>query len=286
VDAPGFKRLVRSGLVLDVDQNAQLDLALDVGSTAQMVHVNSAEPLLETQSSDIGQVIGTMSIENLPLAGDEWSRTNPAERNAHHPIRDREWAARQRFHPRSFAGPGRQHVGGYGWRLDGMPRSAIESGCIDFVMSPEKIAAELAWMSTHPNLRRRAKGYARVFDSILKMVSTSQGADFTKYKPNAIHRRTQQRMAGLRIANLAAYLSYLGEHPEEVAKLTNHVLIPETEFFRNPEVFEDLANTVYPAIVGDTSTGTLRIWVVACSSGEELYSMAITVLEFFGCQGR
>jgi hypothetical protein len=67
VDAPGFKRLLRSGLVLDVDQNAQLDLALDVGSTAQMVHVNSAEPLLETQSSDIGQVIGTMSIENLPL---------------------------------------------------------------------------------------------------------------------------------------------------------------------------------------------------------------------------
>jgi hypothetical protein len=67
VDAPGFKHLERSGLVLNVDQNAQLDLVLDVGSTTETVRVNSAEPLLETQSSDIGQVIGNASIENLPL---------------------------------------------------------------------------------------------------------------------------------------------------------------------------------------------------------------------------
>jgi hypothetical protein len=67
VDAPGFKQLVRSGLVLNVDQNAQLDLVLDIGSTTETVRVDSAEPLLETQSSDIGQVIGNRSIENLPL---------------------------------------------------------------------------------------------------------------------------------------------------------------------------------------------------------------------------
>jgi two-component system, chemotaxis family, CheB/CheR fusion protein len=176
-------------------------------------------------------------------------------------------------------------------KFDSMPRSAIESGCIDFVMSPEKIAAELAWMSTHPNLRRKPehsreepKDDDRVFDSILNLVSTSQGADFTKYKPNTIRPATQQRMAALRIASLAAYLTYLGEHPEEVAKLSNLVLIPVTEFFRNPEVFEDLANTVYPAIVGDTSKGTLRIWVVACSSGEDAYSLAITLLEFRGAK--
>ncbi|HEY1742575.1 MAG TPA: TonB-dependent receptor [Granulicella sp.] len=67
VDAPGFKRLVRSGLVLDVDQNAQLDLVLKIGSISETVQVNSAEPLLETQSSDIGQVITNQSVENLPL---------------------------------------------------------------------------------------------------------------------------------------------------------------------------------------------------------------------------
>src|ERR1700678_48958 len=176
-------------------------------------------------------------------------------------------------------------------KFDGMPRSAIESGCIDFVLSPEKIAAELSWMRTHPTLRRKSPGLHEepkdddhVFDSILNLVSTSQGADFSKYKPNTIHRRTQQRMAALRIASLAAYLTYLGEHPEEVANLSNHVLIPVTEFFRNPEVFDDLASTIYPAIVGEKAKETIRIWVVACSSGEEVYSLAITLLEFLGAR--
>lgn len=67
VDAQGFKRLVRSGLMLQVDQNAQVDLVLEVGSTTETVQVNSAEPLLETQSSDVGEVINNKSIENLPL---------------------------------------------------------------------------------------------------------------------------------------------------------------------------------------------------------------------------
>jgi two-component system, chemotaxis family, CheB/CheR fusion protein len=176
-------------------------------------------------------------------------------------------------------------------KFDGMPRSAIDSGCIDYVLSPEKIAAELSWMSKHPTLRRKAtdspeepKDDDHVFNSILNLVSTSQGADFTKYKPNTIHRRTQQRMAALRIASLAAYLTYLEEHPEEVAKLSNHVLIPVTEFFRNPEVFDDLTSTIYPAIVGEKAKETIRIWVVACSSGEEVYSLAIALLEFLGAK--
>ncbi|WP_035356845.1 carboxypeptidase-like regulatory domain-containing protein [Edaphobacter aggregans] len=67
VDASGFKRLVRSGLVLNVDQTAPLEIVLDVGPTTETVQVNSVEPLLETQSSDIGQVIGNRSVENLQL---------------------------------------------------------------------------------------------------------------------------------------------------------------------------------------------------------------------------
>src|ERR1700733_6977003 len=175
--------------------------------------------------------------------------------------------------------------------FDGMPLSAIDSGCIDYVLSPEKIAAELSWMSKHPSLRRKAtdsheepKDDDHVFNSILNLVSTSQGADFSKYKPNTIRRRTQQRMASLGIGSLAGYLTYLGEHPEEAAKLSNHVLIPVTEFFRNPEVFEDLTNTIYPAIVGEYGKETIRIWAVACSSGEEVYSLAITLLEFLGAK--
>jgi two-component system CheB/CheR fusion protein len=172
-------------------------------------------------------------------------------------------------------------------KFDGMPRSAIDSGAIDFIMSPEDIASELTWMSNHPK-RRRTPDKKRedpqdddhAFASILNLVSTAQGADFTKYKPNTIQRRTQQRMASLGIVSFAAYLDFLSLHPEELKRLSTHILVPVTEFFRNPEVFEDLTKTVFPAIVGQKLKRTLRLWVVACSSGEEVYSLAITLLEF------
>ncbi|MDQ2835190.1 MAG: PAS domain-containing protein [Acidobacteriota bacterium] len=172
-------------------------------------------------------------------------------------------------------------------KFDGMPRSAIDSGSIDFVMSPEEIATELAWMSLHPNGRRTPKNKREepkdddhAFDAIVDLVSAAQGADFTKYKPSTIQRRTRQRMASLGIVSLAAYLEYLGLHPEELARLSNHILIPVTEFFRNPETFDELTKTVFPVIAEHKSNGVLRLWVVACSSGEEVYSLAITLLEF------
>lgn len=174
-------------------------------------------------------------------------------------------------------------------KFSGMPRSAIGSGCIDFVLSPIKIAEKLAWISRHPTARRQPvaqheelKSDGGVFASILDLVSNSQSPDFHEYKPSTIRRRTQQRMAALGIASIAAYRSYLEEHSEEVARLSNHVLIPVTEFFRNPEVFEDLEATVYPAIVEARGKEGVRIWVVACSSGEEAYSIAITLQEFLG----
>ncbi len=175
-------------------------------------------------------------------------------------------------------------------KFDGMPRNAIDSGCVDFVLSPEKIAEELAWMTLHPGRRRSVKVVEEVksdadyFTSILEMVSASQGADFSKYKQSTLQRRTQQRMASLSIASLGAYAHYLGEHPEEVAKLTDQVLIPVTEFFRNPEVFEDVSQTILPRIGGEGTKGSLRIWVVACSSGEEVYSLAMVLLEYLGAK--
>lgn len=176
-------------------------------------------------------------------------------------------------------------------KFDGMPRSAIESGAIDFVMSPEEIATELAWMSENPDQRRKpvpppvdpdeeSSKDEDIFNSILSLVSYSSGADFTKYKPSTIQRRTRQRIASLGIASLANYLTYLGEHPEELALLSKHVLIPVTEFFRNPEVFEFLAGKVFAELLEGRLKGNIRFWVVACSSGEEVYSLAMTLLEF------
>ncbi len=173
-------------------------------------------------------------------------------------------------------------------KFDGMPRHAIESGCIDFVLSPKKIAEELTWMAEHRNERREPtavtlpKTNEGIFNAILQLVSHSQSADFREYKPNTIHRRTHQRMSKLGVTSLAGYLNYLHEHPEEIGNLSQHILIPVTEFFRNPDVFEELATTVYPRILAEKSKETLRVWVVACSSGEEVYSLAITLLEFLG----
>lgn len=175
-------------------------------------------------------------------------------------------------------------------QFDGMPRSAIDSGCVDFVLSPEKIAEELSRMTLHPGRRRpvklaeEVKSDADYFTSILEMVGASQGADFSKYKQNTLQRRTQQRMAFLSITSLGAYAHYMGEHPEEAAKLTDQVLIPVTEFFRNPEVFEDVSQTILPKILREGAKSNLRIWVVACSSGEEVYSLAMVLLEYLGAK--
>jgi two-component system CheB/CheR fusion protein len=174
-------------------------------------------------------------------------------------------------------------------KFDGMPRSAIGSGCVDFILPPERIADEIIWISGHPGSRRAAVTSPEpvnedlaAFDSILSLVSTLQGANFREYKPNTIRRRTHQRMASLRMASLAEYRSYLEEHPEEIANLSQHILVGVTEFFRNPEVFEDLSRTVFPAIAGEKQKQVVRIWVVACSSGEEVYSLGISLLEFLG----
>ncbi|MDQ2832294.1 MAG: hypothetical protein M3Y50_00830 [Acidobacteriota bacterium] len=94
-----------------------------------------------------------------------------------------------------------------------------------------------------------------IFDSILSDLSAAQGVDFREYKPNTIRRRTQQRIAALGIADMEAYRIYLGNHPEEITRLSEHILVPVTEFFRNPEVFEDLASVVFRPSRGTRKRG-------------------------------
>jgi two-component system CheB/CheR fusion protein len=175
-------------------------------------------------------------------------------------------------------------------KFDGMPKSAINTGHVQLVLSPEEIAKELARMDGRADsfppapAAEKAMDDDAVFSSILSDVSAAQGVDFREYKPNTIRRRTQQRIAALGIASMEQYRQYLGKHPEEITTLSQHILVPVTEFFRNPEVFEDLASVVYPAIMGEKKEATIRVWVVACSTGEEVYSLAIALLEFLGAQ--
>jgi two-component system CheB/CheR fusion protein len=185
-------------------------------------------------------------------------------------------------------------------RYDGMPRSAVDSGCVDFVLPPAGIAQELERIRRHPYLlaqeekkAEQAKdledsaapqpGLEKDFIAILDQLRKSSGVDFGQYKPNTIHRRALRRMVILKLDSLNQYARYLRDNPEEGGKLFDDVLIPVTSFFRDFEAFEALKTQVYPAIVKEKGNKrTIRMWAPGCSTGEETYSLAMTLLEFLG----
>jgi two-component system CheB/CheR fusion protein len=174
-------------------------------------------------------------------------------------------------------------------RYDGMPHSAIASGCIDLVLSPEGIAQELTRIRHHPyvtdpELERvqhsptdRNTLMARIF-RLLKQVCR---VDFSDYKPATIRRRVLRRMALRRIDDLSEYTKLLQENRNEVEALYQDILINVTNFFRDPKAFDMLAEVVYPEILKNRLPAeTIRIWVPGCSTGEEAYSHAISLLEY------
>jgi two-component system, chemotaxis family, CheB/CheR fusion protein len=184
-------------------------------------------------------------------------------------------------------------------KYDGMPRSAVDSGCVDFVLTSKEIAQELHRIRRHPYIRQDERGAEEQgkeladsvappprdadFIAILDQLRKSSGVDFRQYKPNTIHRRALRRAMILKLNSLGEYANYLKEHPEEGPKLYDDVLIPVTSFFRDFEAFEALKAQVYPAIVNDKGNkGTIRMWAPGCSTGEETYSLAMTLLEFLG----
>jgi len=173
-------------------------------------------------------------------------------------------------------------------KYDSMPRSAISSGCVDFVLPPSKIAYELEKMARHPHLvppadqpleelSRDSSDYRKV----LQLLRMRSGVDFSLYKPATLQRRITRRMALSKTPRLPTYLKYLRAHPVEVDALYHDVLINVTGFFRNPEAFELLKRRVFPTLTRNrTPDQPARVWVLGCSTGQEVYSMAMTFLEF------
>ena len=170
---------------------------------------------------------------------------------------------------------------------DGMPHSAIGSGCVDFVLSPEAIADEIARIARHPYI---APDYAdapaadetqQSFGQILKLVRDSSGVDFSSYKESTIGRRINRRMVLKKVDGAADYVRLLRKTPAEIDALYQDILISVTSFFRNPELFEALRNEVLPELfAGRARHDPVRVWAVGCSTGEELYSLAIIFAEF------
>src|ERR1700690_4342311 len=175
-------------------------------------------------------------------------------------------------------------------KYDGMPRSAIAAGCVDYVLPPKDIARELARIAKHPYAaRHRAEDRVVVTEdssglgTIYQLLRQSTGHDFTHYRQTTILRRIHRRMVVHKIDKLKDYVKFVQTNPAEIKTLYQDMLINVTSFFRNPKVFEALKTQVFPAISRNRGAEmAIRVWTPGCSSGEETYSVAIALLEFLG----
>jgi len=170
-----------------------------------------------------------------------------------------------------------------------MPRSSISVDHVDIISPPSAIAAQLSQLSrlfreTNVRLLQEgipADGEEQHVTRILSLLRVVSGVDFRLYKPTTIRRRIARRMLLHRIDTLRDYIAFLHANPTEVRELNEDALINVTRFFRDPEVFEALKTVVLPRIFENRDPSQqVRIWVAGCSSGEEVYSIAICLLEY------
>jgi two-component system CheB/CheR fusion protein len=202
---------------------------------------------------------------------------------------------------------------------DSMPRSAIASGCVDFVLSPRDIAAELARIARHPCLAaalppearapaaqtsqkpladgpveqaspppieaQAAPGAREEFKKVLLLLRHHSGVDFSLYKATTVQRRILRRMVLSRLDTLPAYAQFLRGNPQELGALYSDMLINVTSFFRNPKAFEFLEREVFPKLLQQNREDPIRAWVAGCSTGQEAYSLVMACLEAAGQAG-
>ncbi|MGM0421151.1 MAG: chemotaxis protein CheB [Bacillota bacterium] len=174
-------------------------------------------------------------------------------------------------------------------KYEGMPNSAIATGLVDYELPPAEMPNKLAaYVSRAFGDRERSgreqQGEEKILKKVFIALRNQTGHDFSQYKQSTIHRRIQHRMSVQQIETLDRYVKYLQQTPEEVENLFRDLLIGVTSFFRDPEAFEVLETEVIPDLLAaKRESGILRLWVPACSTGEEAYSIAILIAE---CQDR
>ena len=168
---------------------------------------------------------------------------------------------------------------------DGMPRSAISTGMVDYELPPSEMAAQIIAYTA------RAFGNSRIPDplplktesalkKIFVLLRAQTSHDFSQYKPATIQRRIDRRMAVHQIETMDDYLKFIKNTPTEVEALFRDMLIGVTHFFRDPEAFKALEEQIIPKLfAGKGAETTIRIWVPGCSTGEEAYSLAILLVE-------
>lgn len=172
--------------------------------------------------------------------------------------------------------------------FEGMPKSAFDSGVVDFVLPPEEIATHLisinAPFTPSGDLSESKQEDQDIFKQILTVLRVRRGVDFQYYKSSTLKRRIIRRMAINKLEKPADYLYRLRESKSEQDALYNDMLISVTHFFRDPATFNTLCNDIFPSLIQQklSSGEPLRIWIAGCATGEEAYSMAICLQEHLG----
>ncbi|GAB2864853.1 CheR family methyltransferase [Hymenobacter ruber] len=172
--------------------------------------------------------------------------------------------------------------------FDSMPRSALATEFVDFVLPAEQLPAKLLDYVRHPDTRPRREEMdsssrpAHALQKIFHLIRAKTGHDFSFYKRNTVFRRIDRRMNSHQIREFTQYVRYLQENPAEVDALFKELLIGVTKFFRDREAFEQLRVRLLPLLRAKPADSTVRVWAPGCSTGEEAYSLAITLLECLG----
>jgi two-component system CheB/CheR fusion protein len=166
---------------------------------------------------------------------------------------------------------------------DGMPRSAIATGMVDFVLPPNEMPAQLLAYASHAFVASASSTSphpAGALEKIFLLLRSQTGHDFSQYKRSTIMRRIERRMAVHQVDRLDDYLRYLQLTKAEVDALFKDLLIGVTNFFRDSEVFDTLRTQIIPKLfAGKVANSAIRVWVPGCSTGEEAYSIAMLLRE-------
>jgi len=170
-------------------------------------------------------------------------------------------------------------------KFEGMPRSAVNAGLADVVVPVEALPGKIIAYLQHiplivqPGLAGEDKGHS-AFEKVVILLRSQTGHDFSLYKRNTIYRRIERRMGIHQIDRITTYVRFLQENPQELDLLFKELLIGVTSFFRDPAAWEQLKAEVIPALLKDRPPSqALRVWVPACATGEEAYSLAIVFKE-------
>ncbi|KYF70691.1 hypothetical protein BE15_45875 [Sorangium cellulosum] len=166
-----------------------------------------------------------------------------------------------------------------------MPRRAIETGLVHYVLAPRDMPAALLEHARRLVLegdraRLVEEEIAERLPEICALLLERTGHDFRQYKRTTLLRRVHHRARVLRATSIADYLALLGREADEPVQLVRDLLIGVTEFFRDPETFEVVRQELVPALLAGRGTdGQLRVWVPGCATGEEVYTIAMLLME-------